>query len=246
VTIVSSQFDMGQGSYHGIATLVLEELGARWDQVEVIGGANDLAAFGNLAWGGFAQGTGGSTSMASSWDRYRLAGAAAREMMIAAAAESWGVPPGRSRRPRARSRTDRRPRDLRRAGRARRRHAGPRRPRAQGRGRLALIGDEALRRYDSAPKTNGTAPFTIDVALPGMLTATMIHPPKFGATVRSFDAAAAKAIPGVVDVVETPRGLAVIGEHMWAAIQGRDAVTVEWDDTAAETRGHRGDHGPLP
>ena len=64
-----------------------------------------------------------------------------------------------------------------------------------------------------------------------MLTAVMIHPPKFGATVKSFDAAAAKAMPGVVDVVETPRGVAVVGEHMWAAIKGREAVTVEWDET---------------
>ena len=72
-----------------------------------------------------------------------------------------------------------------------------------------------------------------------MLTAVMIHPPKFGAKLKSFDAAAAKALPGVVDVVETPRGVAVVGEHMWAAIKGRDAVTVEWDESAAETRGSK-------
>ena len=70
------------------------------------------------------------------------------------------------------------------------------------------------------PKTNGTHPFTLDVKLPGMLTAVMIHPPKFGASAASFDAAAAKAMPGVVDVVQTPRGVAVVGEHMWAALKG--------------------------
>lgn len=64
VTILSSQFDMGEGSYHGIATLVLEELGARWDQTDVVGGFGNPKIFGNLAWGGYAQGTGGSTSMA--------------------------------------------------------------------------------------------------------------------------------------------------------------------------------------
>ena len=69
-----------------------------------------------------------------------------------------------------------------------------------------------------------------------MLTAAMIHPPKFGATVTSFDAAAAKAMPGIVDVVETPRGLAVVGENTWAAIKGREAVTVEWNESVAETR----------
>src|SRR5688500_11326541 len=60
VTVISSQFDMGQGSYHGIATLVLEELGARWDQTDVVGGWGDPKLYGNLAWGGFAQGSGGS------------------------------------------------------------------------------------------------------------------------------------------------------------------------------------------
>ena len=92
VTILSSQFDMGQGSYHGIATLTIEELGADWSQVSVRGvsGNNDL--YGNIAWGGVAQGSGGSTSMATSWDRYRKAGAAAREMLKSAAAEAWGVP----------------------------------------------------------------------------------------------------------------------------------------------------------
>ena len=70
-----------------------------------------------------------------------------------------------------------------------------------------------------------------------MLTAVMIHPPKFGASAASFDAAAAKAMPGVVDVVQTPRGVAVVGEHMWAALRARDAVTVQWDETDAETRG---------
>jgi isoquinoline 1-oxidoreductase beta subunit len=100
-----------------------------------------------------------------------------------------------------------------------------------------LIGNAALRRYDGPSKTNGTHPFTLDVKLPGMLTAVMIHPPKFGAAAASFDAAAAKAMPGVVDVVQTPRGVAVVAEHMWAALKARDAVTVQWDETEAESRG---------
>ena len=70
-----------------------------------------------------------------------------------------------------------------------------------------------------------------------MLTAVMIHPPKFGATVKSFDAAKAKALKGVVDVVQISRGLAVVAENMWIAIKGRDLVTVEWDESKAEQRG---------
>ena len=67
VTILSSQFEMGQGAYFGIATLVNEELGADWNDIDVVGGFGNTALYGNVAWGGVAQGTGGSTSMASSW-----------------------------------------------------------------------------------------------------------------------------------------------------------------------------------
>ncbi|MEM9278155.1 MAG: molybdopterin cofactor-binding domain-containing protein, partial [Pseudomonadota bacterium] len=92
VTILSSQFDMGQGPYHGIATLVIEELGADWLQIDVKGAYGNTKLYGNIMWGGTAQGTGGSTSMATSFDRYRTAGAAARMMLASAAAESWNVP----------------------------------------------------------------------------------------------------------------------------------------------------------
>jgi isoquinoline 1-oxidoreductase beta subunit len=92
IVIHSSQFEMGQGSYFGIATLVMEELDGDWSQVDVIGASGNPALYGNLAWGGAAQGTGGSTSMTSSWERYRKAGAAARAMLVAAAAKEWNVP----------------------------------------------------------------------------------------------------------------------------------------------------------
>lgn len=238
VTVISSQFEMGQGSYNGVATLVVEELGARWDQVDVLGGSGNTALYGNLAWGGVAQGSGGSTSMATSWDRYRMAGAAARAMLIAAAAEAWGVPAedvtvadGVLRHATAGSL---------RFGEVAARAAEmpvPSEVALKEQSDWTVIGDPDLRRYDSVAKTNGTHDFTIDVTLPGMLTAVMIHPPKFGATVASFDAEAAKALPGVVDVVETPRGIAVLGEHMWATMKGREAVMVQWDESTTETRG---------
>ncbi|MEC9267203.1 MAG: xanthine dehydrogenase family protein molybdopterin-binding subunit [Pseudomonadota bacterium] len=239
VTVLSSQFDMGQGAYHGLATLVVEELGVGWDRVSVQGAYGNAALYGNLAWGGAAQGTGGSTSMVSSWQRYRQAGAAAREMLKAAAAEAWGVPASEIT-----------------VSEGLLSHAGS--------GRSADIGDFAeaaanlpvpaevalkdpsdwtqignpdLRRYDRVGKTRGEQDFTLDVRLPGMLTAVMIHPPKFGATVASFDAAEAKQSPGVVDVVAIPRGVAVVGRDMWSALKARDLVTVEWDESQAETRG---------
>jgi isoquinoline 1-oxidoreductase subunit beta len=238
VTILSSQFEMGQGSYFGVASLVNEELGARWDQIDVVGGWGNPALFGNVAWGGATQGTGGSSSMFTSWDRYRQAGAAAREMLIAAAAAKWGVPAGeitvsegKLTHASAGSATFG---ELAEAAAA---MPVPSAVTLKTPEEWTIIGNADLRRNDSAPKTNGTQTFTIDVKLPGLLMAVPVHPPKFGAKVASFDATAAKAVPGVVDVVETPRGLAVIGQNTWAAMQGREALTVTWDEAGAEGRG---------
>ncbi|WP_018012011.1 xanthine dehydrogenase family protein molybdopterin-binding subunit [Sinorhizobium medicae] len=238
VTILSSQFEMGQGSYNGIATLVAEELDADWSTIDVKGAAGNIPAYGNIAFGGTMQGTGGSTSMSTSWERYRKAGAAARAMLIAAAAAEWKVdaaeitvengvlshPSGKSGgfgAYAAKATTMPVPADVK-----------LKEPSA-----WKFIGNAELKRFDSARKANGTEQYTIDVKLPGMLAAVMIHPPLFGAKAKSFDASAARAIKGVVDVVETPRGIAVVGEHMWAAIKGREAVTVEWDESGAEKRG---------
>jgi isoquinoline 1-oxidoreductase subunit beta len=238
VTILSSQFEMGQGAYFGIATLVNEELGADWAMINVEGGSGNIAAFGNLAWGGAAQGTGGSTSMTSSYERYRKAGAAMRMMLVEAAARDWQVPAaeitaanGVLNHASGKSATYgdmagrldglTLPADI------------PLKPRSA----WTQIGNAALKRNDTAPKTNGTAQFTIDVKLPNMATAVMIHPPKFGATVASFDATKAKALKGVVDVVQISRGVAIVAENMWTAIKGRDLVTVTWDESKAEQRG---------
>lgn len=93
-------------------------------------------------------------------------------------------------------------------------------------------------RTDSAAKSNGSALFTQDVELPGMLTALVLHPPRFGARVKSFDASALKGIPGVRTVVERPTGVAVLATGFWAAMKGRDALKVEWNDSRS-WRGRR-------
>ncbi|MEM8972432.1 MAG: xanthine dehydrogenase family protein molybdopterin-binding subunit [Pseudomonadota bacterium] len=237
VTVLSSQFDMGQGAYHGIATLVIEELGASWDQVDVVGASGNTGLYGNIMWGGKVQGTGGSTSMATSFDRYRIAGATAREMLIAAASKSWSVPAGEV----SVKEGVVEHKSGRRAGFGELVALAATLPVPQG-AKLKSpeewvhVGDQNRRRTDSRPKTNGTHPFTIDVKLPGMLTAVVAHPPKFGATVKSFDATRAKKVRGVTDVVQIDRGVAVVAEHMWAAIKGREALTVTWDESKAETR----------
>jgi isoquinoline 1-oxidoreductase beta subunit len=95
-----------------------------------------------------------------------------------------------------------------------------------------LIGKHAPRK-DSFAKTNGSAQFTQDVHLPGMLVAVVAHSPRFGGKLKSFDARKAKAIKGVVDVVAIPTGVAVLATDTWTAKKGRDALSVEWDDSAA-------------
>ncbi len=238
VTVLSSQFDMGQGPYHGLATLVVEELGADWSQIDVIGAAGNPKLYGNLLWGGAVQGTGGSTSMATSFDRYRQAGATARAMLVSAAAKTWNVAAdeieiaaGILKHPAGKTATFG---EI--AGMAAQMPV-PQEVKLKDAGSWTQIGNAANRRYDTASKTDGTLKFTIDVKLDGMLTAVVAHPPKFGATMASFDATDAMKVRGVTDVVAIPRGVAVVAEHMWAAIKGREALQVTWQETAAEVRG---------
>ncbi len=238
VTILSAHMDMGQGIYHGLATLVNEELRADWSQIDVVGGSGDPKVFGNLEWGGAIQGTGGSTGIASSFDRYRRAGAAARQMLVQAAASDWKVPAGEILVERGVVRHGTRQASF---GSLVVKAAVlpvPTNVRLREAKDWSYIGKdrEVLGKFDSAAKTTGRQDFTIDVKLPGLLTAVMIHPPLFGATVKSFDAAKAKAMRGVVDVVQTPRGVAVVADNMWRALKAREAVTVVWDESAAETR----------
>jgi isoquinoline 1-oxidoreductase beta subunit len=236
ITVIVAHLDMGQGIYNGVATLVAEEMDADWTRMRAEGGAGNVAAYGNLAWGGFAQGTGGSTGMSSSFLRYRQAAAAARAILVAAAAKAWGVPAGEiavADGVLSHGARSARFGEMAEAAAAETAPAGlALKPRA----RWTRIGNPALRRMDSVEKGNGAQIFTSDLKLDGMLTAVPIHPPMFGAKLKTFDATRAKAVPGVVDVVAHPRGLAVVAEHMWAALKGREAVTAEWDETAAVKR----------
>jgi isoquinoline 1-oxidoreductase subunit beta len=238
VTVLSAHMDGGQGIYTGVATLVAEELDADWSQLRVEGAAGNPQLYGNITWGGTTQGTGGSSSIPSSWERYRRAGAVARAMLVEAAAREWGVP----------AREVRVEKGVLSHGSGKSAGFGeladnaagvtpPAEAKLKDPSAWVYIGNEKLRRLDSVAKTTGAQQFPIDVRLPGMLTAMLARPPLFGATLRSFDASAASQVEGVVDVVETPRGVAVVARDTWSAIKGRDALTVEWDETGAETRG---------
>jgi isoquinoline 1-oxidoreductase beta subunit len=238
VTILSAHMDMGQGCYHGIATLVAEELEADWSQLNVEGGAGNPALYGNLIAGGQFQLTGGSSAMFSSFDRYRKAGAIARVMLASAAAKQWNVPTAEIKAEKGvLSHASGKQATFGEMADAAAQEAVPAEVALKSPADWKVIGAEDFRRLDSNVKSTGKQTYTIDLKLPGMLTATVAHPPLFGATVKSFDASAAKAVKGVVDVVQISRGVAVVAENTWAAMQGREALKVEWDDAQAEKRG---------
>ena len=237
VTIIAKHIEFGQGAHTGLATLLAEELDADWSQIRVEAAPADVARYNNLAWGP-VQGTGGSTAIANSWEQLRRAGATARAMLVAAAAQVWQVPAGEITVDRG---------VLTHAASGRRATFGELAPAAARQTPPAsvalkdprdfkLIGRNAPR-VDSRPKTTGAAVYTCDVHLPDMLTAVIARPPRFGATVRSFDASGARRVPGVTDVVQVPSGVAVIARGTWAAIKGRRALSIDWAEAAVESRG---------
>jgi len=237
VTVLSKHLEMGQGTYTGLATILADELDADWNTVRVEGAPADAKRYNNLFWGP-AQGTGGSTAMANSWEQMRRAGAAGRVMLVSAAAIKWKVPAAE---------ITVRDGVVSHAQSKHRARFGelavdaatlpvPTELKLKDPKDFRLIGKQAKRK-DSADKINGQARFTQDVQLPGMLVAVVAHPPRFGATVKSFDARRAKAVKGVVDVVQIPQGVAVLASDTWSAKKGRDALSVNWDESQAFTLG---------
>jgi isoquinoline 1-oxidoreductase beta subunit len=238
VTVIVKHLEMGQGVYTGLPTLVAEELEVDWSQVRVETAPADVTRYANLAWGGAVQGTGGSTSLANSWEQLRRAGATAREMLIAAAARTWNVNPQGLK---AEKGFVIDPRGGRRFsyGELAAKAASlspPADVKLKAPSQWKLIG-QPVPRKDSPEKVNGSALFSVDVKLPGMLTAVVARPPRFGSKVKRFDAEKAKAMPGVKAVVEIPQGVAVVATDFWSAVQGRNALVIEWDEAQAFTGG---------
>jgi len=233
VTVISKHLEMGQGTYTGLATMLAEELDADWAQVRVEGAPADAKRYNNLFWGP-AQGTGGSTAMANSWEQMRKAGAAGRAMLVAAAAKRWQVPAGEIEVSQGvvRHAASKRSAHFGALAEAAAQETVPTEVTLKKPEDFRLIGKQA-RRKDTLEKTNGKAIFTQDVRLPGMLVAVVAHPPLFGAKVASFDATRAKTVKGVVDVVQIPQGVAVLATDTWSAKKGRDALQVSWDESAA-------------
>ncbi|PMZ77617.1 xanthine dehydrogenase family protein molybdopterin-binding subunit [Pseudomonas sp. FW305-70] len=229
VTVLLGHSEMGQGIWTGLTMLIAEELDADWSKIRVEHSPASAADYGMPGFGGM-QITGGSTSTWMEFDRYRLAGAAARLMLIDAAAKRFNVAPsaihtesgvvvaGEHRATYGELADD----------------AGQLSPPDPASIKLKdakdwrLIG-KPTQRLDTPEKITGRAKFGMDVQFEGLMTAMVARSPTFGGSVKSFEGAEALAIPGVHKVVQVPTGIAVIADHYWAAKLGRDALKVEWN-----------------
>nr|WP_087575625.1 molybdopterin cofactor-binding domain-containing protein [Sphingomonas sp. CDS-1] len=231
VTIVNKQQELGQGIHAGMAAIVADELDADWQRVRVVSARGNFRAYG-------VQVTAGSAAIASNWDDMRKAGAAARSMFVDAAAQRWNVPrqqiavlngivshPGSGKS----------------AGFGElledaARQTPPQEPILKQAKDYRLIGTDRVGRKDVEAKSTGRQIYTQDIQRPGLLVAVVAHSPRFGGTLARFDASAARAVEGVIDVFAIETGVAVVARNTAAALRGRDALRVEWDDSAAEKR----------
>jgi isoquinoline 1-oxidoreductase beta subunit len=217
---------MGQGVLTAIPMLLAEELDADWSRVGVEQAPVDKA-YANPMFG--MQATGGSTTVRAHWEPLRKAGAAAREMLVAAAAAQWQVDPASLRTERSRViAADGRAVDYGALVEAASKQPVPANPKLKDPRAFTILG-QPLRRLDTPAKVNGTARYGIDMQLPGMLVAVMARAPMPGAKPARVDDAKAKAVKGVRQVVTIPNGVGVLADGYWAAKKGRDALEIAWD-----------------
>lgn len=225
VTVLIAHSEMGQGIWTTLPMLIAEELDADWSRIKVEH-APAAPAYAHTAYG--MQMTGGSSSTWSEFDRCRQAGATARAVLVAAAAQRFGVEA-------AACRTEN---GVVIAGSQRARYGElveaaaklppPKTVPLKDPKDWKIIG-KPTRRLDTPEKISGRARFGMDVRFDGLLTAVVARSPVFGGKVKSLDTAKAKAVPGVRHVVRIPTGVAVVADHFWAAKLGRDALHVDWD-----------------
>jgi isoquinoline 1-oxidoreductase beta subunit len=236
VTVMVNRLEFGQGVHTSLPMVIADELDADWGQIRAeLAPAGD--AYKDPVFG--MQITGGSGSIAHSFTQYREVGARARAMLVAAASEQWKVSP-------AQCRTAKgvvygpagQKASFGALAEAAAKQPVPETVTLKDAKQFRYIG-KPMKRLDARAKSSGRQQFGLDFKPEGTKVAVVAHPPVFGAKVAKFDAAKAKAIRGVIDVLEVPtdrggRGLAVIADGYWPAKQGRDALEVEWDTSAVE------------
>lgn len=229
ISLIMPYVEMGQGTYTAIPMLIAEELEVDLKQVQLQHAPPDEKLYMNPLLG--IQATGNSNAIRGAWEPLRQAGAAARTMLVAAAADRWKVDPATCRAESGEvvhAATGRRLGYGELAADAARMPVPPRielkRPED-----FRLIGTP-VKRLDTPAKVNGTAVFGIDVRPPGVKVATLAQSPVFGGRVKSIDDAAARAVNGVRQIVRLDDAVAVVADHMGAAKKGLEALVIEWDD----------------
>jgi isoquinoline 1-oxidoreductase beta subunit len=227
--LMMPQVEMGQGTYTSISAVIAEELDADWSKVEVQHAPPNDKLYGNPTFG--LQVTGNSNSIRAWWTPLRKAGATARAMLVQAAASQWGVEPSSCSASKG---------EVLHAASGRKLGYGALALAAQGQTPpkdvtvkdpkdFVLIG-QPLKRLDTPEKTNGKAIYGIDAILPGMKIAAIANCPVFGGKVGKVDDSAATKVAGVRKVVVLDDAVAVIGDHMWAAKKGLEALKIEWNE----------------
>ncbi len=251
ITIIAPNVEMGQGIYTGEAMLICEELEAGLDQIHVVAAPPDEALYKQPILK--SQATGGSTSIRGAWTPLRQAGAAARTMLIGAAAQQWKVPARECTAKRAVVTHGPSGRTLTYSALAlaASHQPVPKDVQLKDPKDFTMIG-KPLPRVDTPGKVDGSAIFGIDIRVPGMKVATVAACPTFGGKVAHVDDRATRRVPGVRDVVRLPNAVAVVGDHFWAARQGLAALDITWDhgpnamlDSAEIIRNLRDAHGTV-
>jgi isoquinoline 1-oxidoreductase beta subunit len=226
ITLYIHKAEMGQGTVTSLSMLLAEELECDWKKIRTEFPGVDPVAYGQM------QGVFGSMSVRTSWEPLRKAGATAAEMLIQAGAQKWNVPKSQCR---AENNSVVNISTNQRLSYGSLAEAASKLPVPQygvalkDPTQFKLVG-KSQKRMDTPDKVSGRTTFGIDVKIPGMLYATLLRCPVFGGKVQSFDATKAKAVPGVKQVVQISNGVAVLAENTWAAIEGRKALVVQWDE----------------
>jgi isoquinoline 1-oxidoreductase beta subunit len=226
VTVIVNHSEMGQGVYTSLPMLLAEELDADWTKVDYESAPVD-PKYNHPAFG--MQMTGGSSSVWSGLDQFRQAGAAARAMLVAAAAQQWNVDATVCRTESGAVLNGSNRLTYGHLAAAAAKLTPPAQVQLKDPKTFKLIG-KPIKRLDTREKLNGKAEFGIDVKLPGMLTAVIARPPIFGAKMKSFDDSRARSLPGLRKIVAVPAGIAIIADTFWQAKVARDSLHVEWDE----------------
>ncbi len=223
VTVTASKPDMGQGVRTAFAMIVAEELDADWSKIKVAQAPANSALYGG-------QGVGGSSSVRSMYGRLRQVGGAARSMLVAAAAQKWGVDAASCRTENGRVIHGASGRSLaygELASSASLQEMPNGNLRLKDRSEFKLLG-KRTGRVDNRDVVVGKAVFGMDADVPGAAIAVIARRPAFGASLNAFDDAAARKVPGVLDVLRVNSGVAIVAENTWAALEGRKALKVDW------------------